>query len=90
MGTGKFYSKQLKEEVVEKIKTSGKPVAEVASEYGINVKSVYNWLKGGIKQDGSILEINRLKRQNEELMRLVGEMTLELKKKRKDRGGKQS
>jgi len=88
MGTGKYYPKQLKEEVVEKIKTSGKPVSQIASEYGINTKSVYNWLRGGIKQDGTILEINRLKRQNEELMRLVGEITLELKKKRKDHYGK--
>lgn len=88
MGIGKYYPKELKEEVVEKIKTSGKPVSQIASEYGVNVKSVYNWLRGGIKQDGSVLEINRLKRQNDELMRLIGEVIFELKKKRKDNGGK--
>ena len=87
MSTGKFYPKRLKEEIVEKIKTSGKPVSQIALEYGVNVKTVYNWLRGGIKQDGSVLEINRLKRQNEELMKLVGEITLELKKKRKDNYG---
>ncbi len=83
MGTGTVYSKELKEEVLERIKTSGKPISQIAEEYGINVKSVYNWVSGyGLKRDGNVLEINKLRRQNDELMRIIGELTLDLKKKR--------
>lgn len=76
------YDSKLKEEILEQIKNSGKPVAQVAKEYGVNVKSVYNWLKAGIPKSNPILEINRLRRQNAELIKLVGELTYDLKKKR--------
>lgn len=83
MSTGKYYDPKLKEEILERIKTSGKPVAQIAKEYGVNVKSVYNWLRSGVPKSNPILEINRLRRQNEELIKLVGELTYDLKKKRK-------
>jgi transposase-like protein len=76
------YDPKIKEEILQRIKTSGKPVMQVANEYGINVKSVYSWLRSGVTQPNPILEINRLKRQNEELIKLIGELTFDLKKKR--------
>lgn len=77
MGTAKIYTKELKEEVIGKIKESGKPVRQIAKEYGLNPKTVYYWLKNGFKRDNSILEMNKLKRENEELKKLVGELTLD-------------
>jgi transposase-like protein len=82
MPQGKYYDSKPKEEVLEQIKTSGKPVAQIAREYGIIPKTVYNWLRSGVPKSNPILEINRLRRQNDELIKRVGELTFDLKKKR--------
>lgn len=82
MPKGKYYAQSLKDEILEKIKTSGKPVAQIANEYGIIPKTVYNWLRAGVPKSNPLLEINRLRRQNEELVKLIGELTVDLKKKR--------
>jgi len=74
--------------VLEQIKTSGKPVAQIANEYGINLKSVYNWLRSDVPKSNPILETNRLRGQNEELVKLFSELTYDLKKKRKVYGHK--
>ena len=80
---GKFYPKELKDEVVERIKTEGKPVSQIAKEYGINVKSIYNWLRSKTVGDSSALEINRLKRENKELLEIIGMLTRDLNRGKK-------
>lgn len=73
----KFYSAEIKREIIAKIQ-AGKTVAAVAAEYGIHQTTVRNWLSrdtGG--RSGEILELSRLKRENEELLRLVGMLTYE-------------
>ena len=82
MGTTRIYTKALKEEVVGRIKESGMPVAQISKEYGVNPKTVYGWLRNGVTQETSVLQMNRLVRENDELKRLIGELTLDLKKKR--------
>lgn len=82
MPKGKYYDAKFKEEVLEKIKSSGKSVAEIARDYGLNSNTVYGWLTSSVPKSNPILENNRLRRQNQELLNLVGELTLDLKKKR--------
>lgn len=82
MPKGKYYDSKFKEEVRERIKSSGKSVPEISREYGISPNTVYGWLTSSLLKSNPILEINRLRRQNEELLNLVGELTLDLKKKR--------
>lgn len=82
MGTPTIYTKELKEEIVGKIKETGCPISQIATEYGISPKTVYRWVKYGFKKDTNILEMGRLRRENDELKKLIGELTLNLKKKR--------
>lgn len=84
----KFYSKEFKEEVIQKIKSTGKPASKVAEEYGINVKNVYNWLRTGAFKDASILEIGKLRRENQELLEIIGRLTVSLSKREKKQYGK--
>lgn len=73
----KRYSREIRGEVLGKIQ-AGKTVAAVSAEYGIHQTTVRNWLSrdtGG--RSGEILEVSRLKRENEELLRLVGILTYE-------------
>lgn len=74
----KVIPSEIKIEVLSKIKT-GEKVAALASQYGISVKTIYNWLRADTgEQVVSIVQYNRLKRENEELKKLVGEISLAL------------
>ena len=79
--------REIREEVTAKAK-AGEKVAELAKTYGISTKTIYGWLaKDGGDDSVSILKYNKLKRENEELKRLLGEVTLELKWGKKGRNG---
>ena len=72
------YPASFKQEVLDKIKAGGKPV-DVAQSDGINVKLVYNWIAAGSAKNSSLIEINKLKRENQTLKELVGELTMSIK-----------
>ncbi len=78
----KQIAKQTREEIILKIK-NGETVVQLSNQYGISPKTIYNWLRTSVKPDTSFIEINRLKRENDELKRIIGLITLEL-----ERGGK--
>ena len=74
---------QTKEEILAKIK-EGAIVSETAEQYGISPKTVYNWLRNQVRPDVSFTEYSRLKRENEELKRIIGLITLELERGKKN------
>jgi len=74
---------ETKEEILAKIK-NGETVMSVSSQYGISPKTIYAWLRNSVKPDISILEVNRLKRENDELKRIIGIVTLELERGKKN------
>lgn len=84
MGTVHFIPKEIKEQILARIKNDGVPVAQAAKEHGINPKTVYNWMRSKTVSDGAVLEISRLKRENKELLEIIGELTHELKKPKKN------
>lgn len=82
---GKYYSKELKEEVVNKIKTEGITAVEAAKRYGIDVNNIYRWVSSGVAGSrGNLFEINRLKRENQELKQIIGELMFEKQRGKKD------
>jgi len=82
---GKFYPKELKEEVINKIKTDGITAVEAAKRYGIDVNNIYRWVSAGVVgAKGNLFEINRLKRENRELKQIIGEMMFEKQRGKKD------
>lgn len=83
MGTFKFIPKEIKEQILKRIKEEGVTVAQAANEHGISTKTIYNWLRSKTVSDGSILEISRLKRENKELLEIIGELTHEVRKSKK-------
>ena len=71
-------------EVIAKVQ-SGRTAKEVADEYGLKVKTVYNWVASTAQRTGvNVNEISRLKRENELLKSIIGKFVYEdeLKKKR--------
>lgn len=85
MGGYKRIPKEIKDEVLARVK-QGEKAPQLAQEYGISVKSIYNWLSSGVKSEVSMLEYARLKRERDDLLRLVGNLTLEVEKRKKKRG----
>lgn len=70
--------KEKKEEILAKVK-AGEKVAALASQYGISDRTIYFWLRLDTKEEVvSVLKYNKLKRECEELKRLVGELTLDM------------
>lgn len=53
---------------------SGHFVREVANEYGIGTKSVYTWLGRGAEKSSDVLEMSRLRRENEALRKRIEEV----------------
>lgn len=83
MGTFKFIPKEIKEQILKRIKEEGITVSQAAADAGISSKTIYNWMRSKTVFDGSILEISRLKRENKELLEIIGELTHEVKKSKK-------
>lgn len=84
MGTVKFIPKEIKEQILKRIKEEGVTVAQAAADAGVSVKSIYNWLRNKDVKDTSVLEISRLKRENRELLEIIGRLTHDLKRSKKN------
>ncbi len=69
---------EIREQILKRIKEEGVPVAQAAKEHGVSEPTIYSWLGKGVKGASTIGELVRLKRQNEELLTLVGELTLKM------------
>ena len=82
----KRVAKEIKDQALERVK-SGVPVSQVASEFGVSANSVYNWISGGAGISPGTLQTARLKREKDDLLKLVGELTLKLKKGEKNKDG---
>lgn len=78
MGIVRVVAKEIKQEILGKVKL-GERVMDLSKQYGVSDKTIYYWLR---QQTGdevvSLVKYNKLKRENEELKRLLGEITLEM------------
>jgi len=73
---------EVKAEILAKVK-AGEKVADLSKQYGISEQSIYSWLKQTVTGVVSILEHNKLKKENDQLKQIIGVLTLELEKTKK-------
>lgn len=77
--------KEIKDEILSKVR-AGERVAELAEQYAVSDKTIYSWLRQDSGEEVvSILKYNKLKRENEELKRLIGELTLDMHLQKKSK-----
>lgn len=78
-------TKEIKEQILERVKQGDVTTAQIARDHGVNPKTVYGWLEHAVEKPASLIELNRLKRQQAGLYQLVGKLTSELEKQKRGR-----
>lgn len=80
MTTKKLHriSKEVKDQIIKRIKEDGIPVTQAAEEHGVSTASIYGWLTKGVTHAPSWLEVAKLRKENKALLELVGEITMKL------------
>lgn len=82
---GRRIPKEIKAEMLAKVK-AGERVVDVADQYAVSSKTIYGWLRQDTGEGVvSVLQYNKLKRENEELKRLIGELTLNMHLQKKSK-----
>jgi len=83
-----IVSHEVRDQILKRIREEGVSVAQAAEEHGLKPRIIYQWISKGVTASPSILEISRLRRENQALKEVIGELTLEMslaKKKNDDR-----
>jgi transposase-like protein len=82
MPVGKHTDPAVKAEIVRKIRDEGMRVMDASEQYGVHPKTIYAWLKDNVINSNTslVLQLNRLKKENEQLYNLLGRATAELKR----------
>lgn len=77
MKTFKVIPKEIKEQILNRIKNEGVTVIQAANDAGLSPKTIYNWLRTKTLANVSILEVARLRRENRLLLEMLGKWSLE-------------
>lgn len=85
MAKGKPTNPETKTEILSQIRDHGMSVSEASVLYGVSAKSIYTWLRDGVvdKDRNLVLELNKLRKENEQLYKLLGRATAEMQKSKK-------
>ncbi len=68
MAKGKSYDEEFKKTIVKLLET-GKKTSDIASEYDLNIKNIYNWQK----RYRTIISTNGTITNNKEIVNLIKE-----------------
>ncbi len=68
---------------ISRIKDNGEKVADLAKEYGVWSKTIYNLLRNKVNQPSDALELARVKRERDALLQIVGQLFFESKMNKK-------
>lgn len=74
---------ELKEQIISRIKNEGVSVMQAAKDHGIAEGTIYAWIAKKVEGQPNLGEIIKLKKENEQLLKLVGEMVLKLSESQK-------
>jgi transposase-like protein len=76
-------AKEIKDEILKRVKEGGVPVSQAAKEHGISDATIYSWLTKGTSGNPSWAEVTKLKKENKELMEIIGELTVKFSQAQK-------
>ena len=68
---------EQKREITQRIKEKGERVADLAKEYGVVPKIIYNLLARSTQNANTLLELSKLKREKDALLKIVGQLIVD-------------
>ena len=71
-------SQEIKEETINRIKHQGISVVQAAQDIGVSTVTIYSWLGNKAKGSVSILQYNKLQKENQQLKEIIGELTIRM------------
>lgn len=76
---------EIKDQIINRIKNDGVSVSQAAQEHGVSENTIYAWIAKKTDGQPTLSENIKLKRENAQLLQLVGEITLKLSETQKKR-----
>ena len=70
-------SRDVRNQILERVKTSGKSIAEISQEHGIGKTTIYEWLRESTGE-APARDLIKLTKENKELKQIIGELTVQL------------
>ncbi len=82
----KTIPKEIRDQVLSRIKNDGVSVTDAAHSAGISPKTIYGWLSNESRTTNcNLIELNRLKRESQGLYEIIGKLTAHIEKSKKGR-----
>lgn len=73
----------LKEQILNRIKNDGVTVVQAAKDHGIPESTISTWIARKVEGQPTLGEVIKLKKENDQLKQLIGEITLKLSETQK-------
>ena len=74
---------EVKEQIINRIKNDGISVTQAAKEHGVSDNTIYTWIAKKVEGQPTLAENIKLRKEVEQLLKLVGEITLKLSETQK-------
>jgi transposase-like protein len=75
-------SMDLRNQILERVKTSDKSIAEISHEHGIGKTTIYEWLRESTGESPA-RDLIKLTKENKELKQIIGELTVQMGRQQK-------
>ena len=75
-------SKDIRNQILERVKTSGKSIAEISEEHGVGKTTIYEWLRESTGETPH-RDLIKLEKENKELKQIIGELTVQMGRQQK-------
>lgn len=79
---------EIKQQILERVKQGDKPISQIASEHGISSNTIYKWIGHNSNASPSLLEFAKLRKENQMLKELLGQITYEMSQTKKKEYGR--
>lgn len=78
-----YTTSETKQKIISAVRDDGKRVIDLAHEYNVSTKTIYNWLKSGVSGNSDALQVAKLQREVNMLYGLLGKLTAEATRPKK-------
>lgn len=81
----KRVAPEIKEQIIARIKNDGVTIKQASADHGIPESTISTWIARRVEGQPSFGDIIKIKRENDQLKILLGEITLKLSETQKKR-----